>query len=95
MTSFKVPFMQETWRKEGPFANPLDRDGPKVYHIVAHGRKSWPEPVLVSIVFSEGETDLIIANHEAGKQHDLLALIRRQAVDKIQPPEEALIAVPH
>lgn len=87
MTSTKVPFLQETWHKEGPFANPVERDGPKVYHIMAHGRKSWPEPVLVCIVFSDGEADLIIANHEAGKQIGLVAEIRQQAVDKIALPD--------
>lgn len=95
MTVIKVPFLQETWHKEGPFANPLDRDGPKVYHIMAHGRKNWPEPVLVCIVFSSGEADLIIADHELGKRVSMVAEARNQAVEKITPPEEALIAVPH
>lgn len=95
MTSFKVPFTLETWRKEGPFANPMERDGPKVYHIFAHGRKKWPEPVLVCIVFSDAEADVIIADHELGQKVSMVAETRNEAVARIVPPEEALIAVPH
>ena len=95
MTHFKVGFLTEEWRKSGPFANPIERDGPKVYHIRAHGRKDWPEPVLVAIVFSDAEADLIIADHEAGQQISLVSDIREQAISKILLPKGASLVLPY
>lgn len=95
MTHFKVGFLEEEWRKQGPFASPLPLDKRLCWHIMAYGRKDWPEPVLVAIVFSDGEADLILADHALGQRVGMVVHARDEAVAKIQPPEGALIAVPN